>query len=291
VIRYLLSASAMALAISPFAFAQEQKSLSETCPDLTAEEVEAIENYKGRFAENAWYARAYCVSVEEAERRMEIQNRGAIGPRTEPGPRPDTAPDADPGSLQVLLHEKEPGTFAGLWIQHQPVYGVAVAFTRDAAATLAKYTSDPIYIPVERPGPTLAELRATQDGMVELLRQMRINWYGAGSDITKGTVEIDLGQSADPIREAAARGEFDLPDYVVFKEPDPFPLAAPPVPPGNTRVKAFRNLPTAPMACRGRWSACQTCLRALNCAVDACGWPLKVRNRGLLSGNRAWRST
>ena len=53
-IRYLFSASAMALAISPFTFAQEQKSLSETCPDLTAEEVEAIENYKGRFAENAW---------------------------------------------------------------------------------------------------------------------------------------------------------------------------------------------------------------------------------------------
>ncbi|MBS7670932.1 hypothetical protein [Croceicoccus gelatinilyticus] len=238
-IRRLFGASAMALALSSAAFAQEQKPLSETCPNLTAEEIEAIENYKGQYAENAWYARAYCVSVEEAERRMEIQNRGAIGPRTEPGPRPDTAPDADPGSLQVLLHEKEPATFAGLWIQHQPTYGVAVAFTRDAAATLAKYTSDPIYIPVERPGPTLIELRTTQDRMVELLQQMGINWYGAGSDITKGTVEIELGQSADPIREAAARGEFDLPDYVVFKEPAPFPLPAPPIPAGDTRVKSF----------------------------------------------------
>ncbi|WP_417322367.1 hypothetical protein [Erythrobacter aureus] len=228
-----------AIALAGPAFAQDEKPLSETCPNLTAEEIEAIENYNGQYAENAWYARAYCVSVEEAQRRMEIQNRGAIGPRTEPGPRPDTAPDADPGSLQVLLHEKEPDTFAGLWIQRQPVYGVAVAFTRDAAATLAKYTSDPIYIPVERPGPTLIELRTTQDRMVELLRQMGINWYGAGSDITKGTVEIELGQSADPIREAAARGEFALPDYVVFKEPAPFPLPAPPIPPGDTRVKGF----------------------------------------------------
>ena len=229
----------VAIALAGPAIAQDEKPLSETCPDLTADEIEAIENYKGRYAENAWYARAYCVSLEEAQRRMEIQNRGAIGPRTEPGPRPDTAPDADPGSLQVMLMEKEPDTFAGLWIQHEPTYGVAVAFTRDAAATLAKYTIDPIYIPLERPGPTLIELRATQDRMVELLQQMGINLLGVGSDITKGTVDIDLGQSADAIREAAARGEFDLPDYVVFNEPAPFPLPAPPVPPGDTRVKGF----------------------------------------------------
>ena len=238
-IRYLFGASAMVLAISSPVFAQDEKLLSETCPDLTADEIEAIENYKGQYAENAWYARSYCVSVEEAERRMEIQNRGAIGPRTEPGPRPATAPGADPGSFQVMLMEKEPDTFAGLWIQYEPTYGVAVAFTRDAAETLAEYTDDPIYIPVEQPGPTLLELRATQDRIVELLQQMGINWYGAGSDITKGTVEIELGQSADPIREAAARGEFDLPDYVVFKEPAPFPLPAPPVPAGDTRVKGF----------------------------------------------------
>ena len=228
-----------AIALGGPAIGQDEKPISETCPNLTAEEIEEIENYKGQFSENAWYARSQCVSVEEAERRMEIQNRGAIGPRTEPGPRPATAPDADPGSLQVLLHEKEPDTFAGLWIQHQPVYGVAVAFTRDAAATLARYTSDPIYIPVERPGPTLMELRATQDRIVAILQQMGINWFTAGSDIIKGTVDIALGQSADPIREAAARGEFDLPDYVVFKEPAPFPLPAPPIPAGDTRVKSF----------------------------------------------------
>ena len=238
-IRYLFGASAMVLAISSPVFAQDEKPLSETCPNLKAEEIEAIENYKGQYAENAWYARTHCVRVEEAERRMEIQNRGAIGPRTEPGPRPDTAQDADPGSLQVMLMEKEPDTFAGLWIQHKPVYGVAVGFTRDATETLVKYTSDPIYIPVERPGPTLMELRATQDRMVEILRQMGINWFGAGSDITEGTVEIELGQSANPIREAAARGEFELPAYIVFKEPAPFPLPAPLVPPGDTRVKGF----------------------------------------------------
>lgn len=238
--RFMLSAGAVVFALAPPAHAQEGKPLSETCPNLTAEEIDGIENFKGEFAETAWYARAYCVSVEEAHRRIEIQLRGSIGPRTEPGPPPlPAAPDDSIGNLQGVLREKEPDTFAGLWIQHEPTYGVAVAFTRDAAATLAKYTNDPLFFPVERPGPSLIELRATQDRLVEDLSRLGINWFGAGSNVTTGKVEIQLGQSADPIREAAARGEIDLPDYVVFEEPDPFPVPAPPIPPGDFRVKSF----------------------------------------------------
>lgn len=244
-LKTLLPATALAvlLGVSTPALAEDEKPLSETCPNLTAEEIEGIENYKGQFSENAMYARAYCVSVKEAERRMEIQLRGSIGPREEPGPRPEGPPDADPGSLQVLLRDKEPDTFAGLWIQHQPTYGVAVAFTRNAAATLAKYTSDPIYIPVERPGPTLIELRAAQDRIVNDLIRLGFAWYGAGSNETTGTVEIDLAQEAGPIRAAAARGEIDLPDYVILKEPPPFPLAAPPRPAGDSRVRSFPQFP------------------------------------------------
>lgn len=235
-----LVVSLLALAAAQPAFGQEEKPLSETCPNLTGEEIDRIENYEGQFSENAHYARAFCVSVEEAERRMEIQLRGSTGPRTEPGPPPPAAaPDESIGNLQMVLREKEADTFAGLWIQHEPTYGVAVAFTRDAAATLAKYTSDPLFIPIERPGPTLIELRATQDRLVEDLSRLGVNWFGAGSNEMTGKVEIRLGQSADPIREAAARGEIDLPDYVVFEEPDPFPVAAPPVPPDDTRVRSF----------------------------------------------------
>lgn len=215
-LKTLLSATALAVVLGANtpAHAQDEKPLAETCPNLTPEDIEGIENYKGQFSENALYARAYCVNVEEAERRMEIQLRGSIGPREEPGPRPQGPPDADPGSLQVLLREQEPDTFAGLWIQHQPTYGVAVAFTRDAAATLAKYTSDPIYMPVERPGPTIIELRATQGRIVNDLIRLGFAWHGAGSNETTGTVEVELSQEAAPIRAAVARGELDLPDYV-----------------------------------------------------------------------------
>lgn len=239
-IRYLFGASAMALAMSSPASAQDEKPLSETCPNLTAEEIEAIENYKGQFSENAWYARAYCVSVEEAERRIEIQNRGAIGPRTEPGPPPPPpAPDDSIGLLAQTLHEREGDTFAGLWIQHRPTYGVAVAFTRDAAATLAKYTSDPLYVPVDRPGPSLTQLRAAQEQLMRDLDALGITWFTMGGDESSGKIEVRLGQSPDPIREAGARGEIDLPDFVVFEEPDPFPIAAPPFPPDDVRVRGF----------------------------------------------------
>ena len=233
-----------AVSLPGLAFAQDAAPpvapLAETCPNLTAQEIADIENYKGEFIENAYYARAYCVSVAEAERRMEIQLRGAVGPRTEPGPAPlPSAPDADLGTLQAALRTKEADTFAGLWIQHQPTYGVAVAFTRDAAATLARYTTDPLYIPITRPGPSLVELHDTQRKLVEQLSAMNVSWFGIGSREQDGTVNVSLGQSADPIRAAAQRGEIDLPDYVVFDEPDPFPIAEPPRPAGDTRITAF----------------------------------------------------
>ncbi len=235
-----LAAGLLALATTQPALGQDGKPLSVTCSNLTAEEIDGIENFKGKFTETAMYARSYCVSVEKAHRGIEIQLRGSIGPRTEPGPAPPpNAPDDSIGNLQVVLREREPETFAGLWIQHEPTYGVAVAFTRDAAVTLAKYTSDPLFFPVERAGPSLIELRATQDRIVNDLMRLGINWYGAGGNETTGTVEIDLGQTADPIRAASARGEIDLPEYVIVNEPDPFPIAAPPIPTGDARVRGF----------------------------------------------------
>jgi hypothetical protein len=240
-IRSVATVVALAAALTAPVHAQDEKPLSETCPNLTAEEIEGIENYKGQFGENALYARAYCVSVEEAERRMEIQLRGSTGPRTEPGPPPPPpAPDADIGTLQGNLRANESDTFAGLWIQHEPTYGVIVAFTRDGAATLAKYTNDPLYIPLDRPGPTLIELRATQKRLTEEFARLGFRWAGIGSRENFGTVHVELAQDAAPIRAAAARGELDLPDWVTLVEPNPLPIPAPPpARAGDDRVKAF----------------------------------------------------
>jgi hypothetical protein len=238
--RLLLSAPLLAAAMLPPPPAPPaEKPLAETCPKLTAEEIAGIENYKGEFGENALYARAYCVSVEEAERRMAIQLRDSVGPKTEPGPPPPQPPDSI-GTINATLQEKEAGTFAGLWIQHRPDYRVVVAFTRNSAATLAKYTKDPLFKPIDRPGPTLAELRAMQDRLTKELTERGFRWSSAGGREDMGIVEITLGQEAAPIRAAAARGEFPLPPWVVLIEPRPLPIAAPPAPaPGDVRVRSF----------------------------------------------------
>lgn len=242
VFRAAIFASAM-LAATSAAFAQEDKpSVAEACPNLTAEQVHAIENYKGQFSENAWYARTYCVSVEEAERRMAIQLRDAIGPKTEPGPRPAPDPNAI-GTVAARLREEEAATFAGLWIEHSPEYRVVVAFTRDGAKTLAKYTSDPLFVPLDRPGPAHAELRATQERLIEALQRIGVRWASMGTDEKQGVVEVQLGQDAASIRAAAARGDIELPDHVRLVEPRPFPIAAPPPPaPGDKRIRSFPQL-------------------------------------------------
>jgi len=235
--------------------------LAEACPNLTAAQIARIESYRGQFAENAHYARAYCVPIEEAERRMAIQNREAIGPRTEPGPPPRPPRDSI-GAINAVLQEKEADTFAGLWIQHRPDYRVVVAFTRNTAATLAKYTSDPLFKPLDRPGPTLRELHAMQDRLVNEFTARGFRWAGAGSREDRGIVEITLAQEAAPIRAAAARGEFPLPPWVVLIEPNPLPFPAPPPPaPEDPGSSPSRNSPSAPTCTRARRSGCRTCRR------------------------------
>lgn len=220
----------------------ERPLLSKACPNLTLKQVRAIESYKGKFQENAFYARSYCVPIEEAERRMELQNRGAIGPKQEPGPAP--APPADTiGAINARLQTEEAGTFAGLWIDNGPTYRVMVAFTRDAAATLARYTRDPLFVPLDRPGPSLAQLRAEQQRLIEEFQKRGFRWSMAGASETTGRIEFQLAQDAAPIRAAAARGEFVLPAFVDLREPRPFPHAAPPMPAGkDVRVTVFPQL-------------------------------------------------
>jgi len=235
----LLSGLLLGAGAAPAIAQQTEPSLAEACPKLTQEEIAGIENYKGEFAENALYARAYCVAVEEAERRMEIQNRGAIGPKTQPGLPPPPPADSI-GAISSALRDKEAATFAGLWIQHRPEYRVVVAFTRNAAAILAKYTKDPLFMPLDRPGPTLVELRATQDRLMNEFTRRGYRWSSASAQENEGIIEITLAQEAAPIRAAAARGEFSLPSWVVLIEPKPLPIAAPPRPtPNDKRVKSF----------------------------------------------------
>ncbi|HVL77702.1 MAG TPA: hypothetical protein VM346_00265 [Sphingomicrobium sp.] len=230
-----LTATAVASGAAP-------QALPERCPGLSAADRAAIEQAeKDRtiYAELIWYSRENCVSLAEARRRMDIQLRDSIGPETEPGGPPPAPPDSI-GGLSRALEQKEAATFAGMWIEHQPAYRVVVAFARDAAATLRQYTSDPLFVPLERPGPTQAELRATRERVSRELDRLGARPSMSSSDSKTGRVEIAVLGDLGPFRAAVARGEVDLPPYVDIREPGPLRFAAPPLPPDwQTIVKAF----------------------------------------------------
>jgi hypothetical protein len=224
-------------------FAQTpRKPLAEACPNLTAAERTAIERTEkdgSVLPELLWYSRDQCVSLAESNRRMQIQQRGYDRPETEPGGPPPPPLNSIPGLTQAL-ERQEAATFSGIWIEHQPTYRVVVAFTRDAAATLRKYTSDPVFVPLERPGPSQVDLTAARDRVSRDLARFGARPSMSSSNVTRGRVEIAVVGELAPFRAAVARGEVDLPPYVDIRGPAPLRFAAPPLP-GEWRavVKAF----------------------------------------------------
>lgn len=220
------------------ASAQDVQPLIDRCPDFPASEVAAIEKYDGPFSGLAWYARDMCVSLAEARRRMDVQHRDAVGPRTEPGPPPPPPPDSI-GAVMMAGRNQEAATFAGLWIEHQPTYRVVVAFTQDAAATLAKYTDDPVFVPLDRPGPTLAELRATQKTIWQELTAIQARPNGTSTSEQTGRVKVGLAVDASVVRDAERAGRIRIPDYVDLIAPPPLSFDVPEPLPGDMRLIAF----------------------------------------------------
>ncbi|MCW1431604.1 hypothetical protein [Novosphingobium sp. JCM 18896] len=135
--------------------------------------------------------------------------------------------------------EQEASTFAGLWIEHQPKYRVVVAFTRDAARTLSKYTRDPLFEPLDRPGPTLAALRATQERLTRELTAINARPSYSSSSEQTGRVEIGLAVEADIVRSAQKAGRINIPGYVDLIPPRPLRFNVPPPFAGDARLHAF----------------------------------------------------
>lgn len=214
----LLLAAAAAAAQAP-----RTLPLAIKCAKLTAAEradIEAPDKFEFG-SQLAWYAREQCVSMSEARRRMNLQ---AIAPSP---------------TLVEAIKTNEAATFAGLWIQHQPTYGVVVAFTRDAAKTLAKYTRDPLYIPLDRPAASERDLEETRLRIGRELARFGAKPDVAFVDVVKGTVEFGYSGDLSTFNAAVARGEVALPPYVRLTGPRPLPPA--PALPADWRetVKVF----------------------------------------------------
>lgn len=93
---------------------QTDSASSPTCPPSSVTDALA--------RDAQFYAADFRISVEEAICRLMIQDQ--IGP------------------LDAEISSGEPDTFAGLWIHHEPDFGVTVLFTENPEATLAPYVED-----------------------------------------------------------------------------------------------------------------------------------------------------
>lgn len=199
----------MLLMLAAAALAPAVPSLAQKCPNLSATERVQISR-PDRFefgTQLAWYARDQCVSMAEARRRMDIQNSKAVQ------------------AVLETIERQEGANFAGVWLQHQPRYGYVVAFTRDAAATLRRYTTDPIFIPVERPGSSKLVLDKERERLSALLHRYGAKPDWSSVDIQKGLVEISYLGDLGRWNAAVARREIVVPSYLRLHGPRPLPAA------------------------------------------------------------------
>jgi len=146
-----------------------------------------------------YLVRAYGVTLTEAERRLRLQR--AVS------------------QLAVRLETQEADTFGDLYIKHRPDFGVTVNFTRDGAATLAKYVTDPELAAVTRAvevSRTINELRRIQQETGTALDALQIK---TSSLINAETGRITVFAPAlSVIRQAVTTGVLRLPEIVDLVE-------------------------------------------------------------------------
>lgn len=112
--------------------------------------------------------------------------------------------------------------FAGWVFKNDNEPHAVVLFTGDAAAHLARYTSDPRYWP-KSVGLTYAELRALQDSFGKLLRQLEIHYTFSSGDEENNQVTFSISEM-DKYRRAVADGRLKPHPHVVIVQ-DKGPIA------------------------------------------------------------------
>ncbi|HEY0130205.1 MAG TPA: hypothetical protein VGB57_02285 [Allosphingosinicella sp.] len=112
--------------------------------------------------------------------------------------------------------------FAGWVFKNDNEPHAVVLFTGDAAAHLARYTSDPRYWP-KSVGLTRPQLRALQDSYGKLLRQLEIHYTFSSGDEEKNQVTFSISEM-DKYRRAVAEARLKPHPLVVIVQ-DAGPIA------------------------------------------------------------------
>jgi len=144
--------------------------------------------------EAAMYADHFGTTIEEALHRFEIS-------------------DAFRG-LETELETKEPETFGGLWIQHEPSFCVVIAFTRDGEETIKKYVSENLsgYVEIRTVKYTYRELLDAQSKVMATLRNLGIP-ADSGVYVQENYAEFRVTDLTE-IDKAIKDGRLIIPDCV-----------------------------------------------------------------------------
>jgi len=147
--------------------------------------------------DKAVYAQFYDISVEEAQERFDIADKFS--------------------GLDSLLEEKEPDTFAGLWIQHEPDYCIVTAFTSGGEETIKKYISEDLlkYISVRTVKYSMKQMWQDRYQVEDFLKNHGI-LFTSGIYVMDNRVEITVTDRTE-IDKGVTDGELVVPESVLIK--------------------------------------------------------------------------
>jgi streptogrisin C len=180
--------------------------LAQTSPDEPAALPPGLNEDDPLVQDARWYASDQGVGLEEAVRRLKLQD--AIG------------------ELDAALTEKERATFAGLFIQHQPEFRVVARFTQGGAETIRPYVAGgPLegIVEVQSASATLAELEVARERAADIVDGLGIQ-ADSGTDVRDNRAELWVTDRAR-LEAALQAAGVQLPEEVGVVEVEE--LAAP----------------------------------------------------------------
>lgn len=123
------------------------------------------------------------------------------------------------GDLQPRLEVAFPGTFAGLWIRHEPDFALVVQFTEDPGPALERYIEGEPYahlVVLRVVDYSLVELVTTQEAVLHQMESLGLIVEG-GIDISGNRVTLDT-VDATLLKSTLAAEGVTLPEAVVVNQ-------------------------------------------------------------------------
>lgn len=139
----------------------------------------------------AGYATLFKVSVAEGARRLELQ--------------------AEIGALDAQLTAAEPATYAGLWQQNTPTFGLVARFTQDGPATLKKYVDGTDLASIATAAPAAYSLERLASDFEAVRKVAHSTGYDASINVFQNRIDLLASETADQAGLARAQ----LPPSVV----------------------------------------------------------------------------